>query len=103
MPAFERYPSSTSSRTADGVEHDVVVAEEEEGGALDRVEGLVGGVGEAGPVVEPAHERPGQHGGDPRGEVVLRAAVDDEHREVVVVLLRQRRGACPRATDPGCG
>ena len=60
MPAFERYPSSTSRRTAGRVEHDVVVAEQEEGRALDRVERLVGGVGEAGTVVEAPHERPGQ-------------------------------------------
>ena len=71
MPAFERYASSTSTRTAVRVEHDVVVADEEEGGALDRVERLVGGLGEAGAVVEAADERTREHGGDPRCGVLL--------------------------------
>ena len=37
-------------------------------------------------LVEPAHERARQHGGDPRRGVLVGAAVDDEHGEVVVVL-----------------
>ena len=100
MPAFERYASSTSSAQRRRVEHHVVVAHEQEGGALDRVERLVGGVGEAGAVVEAADERPREHRGDPGCGVLLRAAVDDQDREVVVVLLRQ---AEQRVLEPGTG
>ena len=85
------------------VEHHVVVAQEQERGALDRVERLVGRAGEAGAVVEAAHERAGQHLGDPGRRVVVGPAVDDEHGEVVVVLGAERGQACPRATGPGCG
>ena len=48
-----------------GIEHDVVVAEEEEGRALDRVQRLVGGRGEAGALVETADERAREHGRRP--------------------------------------
>ncbi len=80
------------------VEHDVVVAEEQEGGALDDVEGLVGGHGEPGVGAEGAHERPWEHRGHARGEVLLRAGVDHEHGEVVVVLAGQ---AVERVLEPG--
>ena len=54
-----------------GIEHHVVVAEEEEGGALHRVQRLVGGRGEAGALVETADERAREHGRDPRRGVLL--------------------------------
>ncbi len=71
------------------IEHDVVVTQQEEGGTLDRVERLVGSVGEARAVREATDEGAREHLGDAGGGVVDRAAVDDEDREVVVVLLRE--------------
>ncbi len=49
-----------------GVEHDVVVADEEEGRPFDGVERLVGRLGESGRLVEPANERTREQLGHPR-------------------------------------
>ena len=68
------------------VEHHVVVAQQEQGGPFDRVQGLVRRHREAGAAVETAHERPRQHRRDAVGRVVVGAAVDHEDGEVVVVL-----------------
>ena len=69
-----------------GLERDVVVAEEEERGAVDDVEHLVGGRAEALVDLEPADERAGHHSGDTRRRVDRAGGVDHQDREVRVVL-----------------
>ena len=73
---------------ADGrrLEGDVVVHEAEEAGALDEVEGLVGGGSVPGVVVEPADVGVGELGGDPPRNHLVAAGVDHEHRDIGVVL-----------------
>ena len=69
-----------------GREHHVVVAEHEERGPFDGPEGLVGGFRETGGRFEAPDERAGQPGGDPGCRVHVRAAVDDQHGQIRVVL-----------------
>jgi hypothetical protein len=67
----------------------VVVAEHQEGGALDGVEDVVGGGSEArgpAPPVGAAKEGIGQHGGDARPEILSPRTVDDQDRLIGVVL-----------------
>ena len=98
MPAFERYASSTSRRTRSG--------------RARRRRGTGAGRSRPRPCAAPRWRRRGspapssrrrtnargQHRGDPRGGVVVGPAVDDEHGEVVVVLVGQRR---ERVLEPG--
>ena len=83
--------------------HDVVVAEQEEGGALDEVQRIVRAVGEAGVRAEPAHDGARQVRGDPRGGIVVGSAVDHEDGEVGVVLRRHRREGVVEPRSRGCG
>ena len=86
-------------RADDGrVEHDVVVADEQERRALDAVQRLVGRLGEPGGLGEAADERARQQLGDPRRGIDLTAAVDDHHGEIGVVLVGQ---AAQRVVEPG--
>jgi hypothetical protein len=80
-------------------EGDVVVAQQQVAGALDGLHHLVGGGAEAGVGVDAAHEGRRAGGRHPLGRVVLAARVDDQDREVGVVLGRERAKAVlePRA------
>ena len=81
----------------------VVVAEEVVGSPLHHLQHLVGGPSEAGALLQPAHERPGHHGGHCGRRVVPAAGVDHQDRQVGVVLGgegRQRFGE-PRAGVAG--
>ena len=68
------------------VEHDIVVADEEERRALHGTEHLVRSPTEPGIATDATHERGREGRGDPGGRVVGRAGVDDQHRERRVVL-----------------
>ena len=72
------------------VEHDVVVAEQEERRAFDRAQRLVGGGREPSIGAQPADVGIRHRGRDPGGRVVRRAVVEDEDRERRVVLERER-------------
>ena len=85
-----------------GIEHDVVVAEEQEHRTLDRRERLVGGRRRS-PPVGPGHRRtkaPGRAVGDPVGRVLGGAVVEHEDRQGRIVLGPQRRQAL---LEPGPG
>jgi hypothetical protein len=69
----------------------VVVAHEEEGGTVDDVEDVVGGRPVAGVVLQPPHEGAGGALGHPPLDLGLAGGVDDQDRQVRVVLLGQGR------------
>ena len=73
-----------------GLERHVVVEEAEEPRALDELQRLVRGRSEPRVGVEPADVGPGKPGGDRCGHVPVAPRVDDEHREVRVVLSGER-------------
>ena len=73
------------------LEHDIVVAEEQEGRALHERHRVVRGRREADVRVQPAHEGPRHRGRDPRRRVVGRAVVEHEHRQRGVLLGREAR------------
>ena len=67
----------------------VVVAEDQEGGALDGLQHVVGGGGEAGrpaAALGPPEKSIGEDGGHPGAEVFATGTVDDQDRLVRVVL-----------------
>jgi len=68
----------------------VIVEDEVEGRSLDRHEHLVRCGGEPSVGVEALHERGRQDVGDALGRIVLARVVQDEHRQVLVVLRRDR-------------
>ena len=68
------------------IQHDVVVADEQELGALDRGQGVVGRTAESGISLEPAHVGPRQRGGNPGAGVVGGPGVDHQDGQVGVVL-----------------
>ena len=73
-----------------GVERDVVVQEEEEGGALHHAQSLVGGRGVAGVARQVAHEGIGEDPGHPLDDLgIVLPGRQDEDRELLVVLGRQ--------------
>ncbi len=68
------------------IEREVVVTDQEEARPRDRGQRLVRRAAEAGVRIDRPHEGPGQGRGDAGGGVDARVGVDDEHREVGVVL-----------------
>jgi hypothetical protein len=82
-----------------GIRRHVVVAEDVVRRALDDGEDLVGRGGEAGVAADPPHERAGRGGGDP-GRHVSVAHVDDQDRQVRVVLHAEGR---QRLLEPRAG
>ena len=72
-----------------GVEGAVVVAEEEERGALDHAQRLVAGRGVARPAGQQAHEGIGQDPAHPCRRVGSVAGDQDQDRELLVVLAGQ--------------
>ena len=82
------------------VEHDVVVAEQQEGRALHERQRVVRGRREADVRGQPAHEGPRQRGRDARRRVVARAVVEHQHRQRGVVLGGEAR---ERVLEPRTG
>ncbi len=76
-----------------GVEHDVVVAEQQEHRALDRGQRLVGRGGERAGLRAAADERAGQRPGDPVGRIRDRSVVEHQHRQRRIVLGSEGREA----------
>ena len=64
-----------------GIEHDVVMAQEQERRARHHLERVVGRDRKPDVALDPLHEGSGQHLGDPRGGVLGGAGIEDEHRE----------------------
>ena len=69
---------------------DIVVEDQVEGRALDRDEYLVGRGGETTVGVESLDEGGGQDICDALGRILSARVVDHEHREILVVLIRER-------------
>ncbi len=80
------------------VENDVIVTKEEKGGTLDRRQRLICRAREADALGQALHVRAGQHVGDARRRVVVGRHVDDEDREIRIVLGSQRP---QRVVEPG--
>ena len=72
-----------------GLEADVVVEEEVEDTTFDGTQHLVGSLGEGGVAVHPPHESAGHVLGRPGSHVFETVRIDDEDRQVLIVLRRQ--------------
>ncbi len=81
-----------------GGERHVVVAEQVVGRPLDQLEDLVGGPAEAHPLVEALDVRAGQRLGDEAGRVAEARGVDDQDRQVRVVLRGAEKPAPAQTT-----
>ena len=90
MPAFDRKASSTSWRTVAGSSATSSWRKKKKPRAFDELQRLVRGRSEPRVGVEPADVGPGKPGGDRCSHVAFAARVDDEHREVRVVLSGER-------------
>ncbi len=83
-----------------GLQGDVVVHEQVEGGALHQVGHVVGGGAVPGVVVQSAHVGVGQHGVHPVGGIRLPGGVHHQHAQVGVGLVGQ---ALQGLVEPGAG
>ena len=85
MPAFDRYASSTRSRTASGSGAASSWQNRRKVAPFDGLEGVVGGRREPGAARRvartPPHERVRHRGRDPRRRVLGRAVVEDQDRQ----------------------